>query len=357
MNAEDTSGYIELDRTVESITVGLRHRKDLGDLGPLTESIRRYGLLQPITITPEGLLLCGARRLAAIRLLGWRTVRVWVRSGISDQLGNLIAEQDDNVLHKELSNLEAAALYRELKTVLMEEAKTREAAGWFPAGNSGAVAGGSDSQPPANMRMLEAVGKSRVQAAKLITGKDSSQLLERINRLVDLSADDAQTAEIRAAAQTALERIEHGESVNPEHQRMNALLVIAQLDHLTTNETLGEEQRQAAADEASKLRLLVPEERSAELQRMAAEALQRVRAGKKRHTTTRTPQTTAPAIYSPRAFAVLWSDLEGWWKHYEVPAVAEALSEAQYAMFLRVLDGTHTFAEALRAARAERSDG
>ena len=102
------TGHIELDRTVESIQVGRRHRRDLGDLDALAASIERDGLLQPITITPDGLLVCGVRRLAAIRQLGWRTVNVWVRSSISDRLGHLLAEQDDNQLHKTLSPREAA---------------------------------------------------------------------------------------------------------------------------------------------------------------------------------------------------------------------------------------------------------
>ena len=41
-------GRIELERAVDSIIVGARHRHDHGDLTPLVESIRRHGLLQPI---------------------------------------------------------------------------------------------------------------------------------------------------------------------------------------------------------------------------------------------------------------------------------------------------------------------
>ena len=78
------------------------------------DSIARDGLLQPITITPDGMLICGARRLAAIRQLGWKTVNVWVRSGISTTLGQLLAEQDDNLLHKPLTPVEEASLYLSL---------------------------------------------------------------------------------------------------------------------------------------------------------------------------------------------------------------------------------------------------
>src|SRR3954454_9395982 len=113
-------GHIELERSVDSILVGAHHRSDLGDLDPLVRSIQRLGLLQPMIIAPDGTLLCGRRRHEAIKLLGWHTVRVWVRSGISDRLNGLLAWQDENILHKPLSPLEAAELYRELKVVLAE---------------------------------------------------------------------------------------------------------------------------------------------------------------------------------------------------------------------------------------------
>mgnify|MGYP006367038787 CR=1 FL=1 len=112
-------GHIELERAVDSIWSGRRHREDFGDLDPLVESIAREGLLQPITITPDGMLICGARRLAAIRRLGWKTVNVWVRSGISTTLGQLLAEQDDNLLHNPLPRTEEATLSAELTTLLV----------------------------------------------------------------------------------------------------------------------------------------------------------------------------------------------------------------------------------------------
>lgn len=100
-------------------------------LDALAASIERDGLLQPLTISPDGVLICGARWLVSIKQLGWRTVNVWVRSGISDRLGHLLAEQDDNVLHKLLTALEAAALYRELKQVMAEDAARRQATTQF----------------------------------------------------------------------------------------------------------------------------------------------------------------------------------------------------------------------------------
>jgi ParB-like chromosome segregation protein Spo0J len=50
---------------IDSIRVGERFRRDLGDIPALAESIADFKLLNPITIDETGLLLAGARRLAA----------------------------------------------------------------------------------------------------------------------------------------------------------------------------------------------------------------------------------------------------------------------------------------------------
>src|SRR3712207_9448824 len=95
-----TPGCLDVVRTVDEIRVGRRRRQDLGDLDALAASIRELGLLQPITVTPDGLLVCGLRRLAALKRLGVRTTRVWVRTGISPGLQQLLAERDDNADRK-----------------------------------------------------------------------------------------------------------------------------------------------------------------------------------------------------------------------------------------------------------------
>ena len=60
-------------RAINTIVVGERIRVDLGDIEGLAESMRER-LLHPITITDDGKLLAGARRLAAALLLGWTTI-------------------------------------------------------------------------------------------------------------------------------------------------------------------------------------------------------------------------------------------------------------------------------------------
>ena len=118
-------GHIELERQIDSITVGVRHRRDLGDLTALMKSIEEVGLLQPVTVTPDGVLICGWRRLEAMRRLGRRTLSVWVRSGISDQLSHLLAQQDENEQRKPLSPVETARLYDEIKMLEKEDSQRR----------------------------------------------------------------------------------------------------------------------------------------------------------------------------------------------------------------------------------------
>ena len=52
---------------ISDITVGRRHRKDMGDLASLAENIRQTGLLQPIGVTDKLELVFGERRLCAHR--------------------------------------------------------------------------------------------------------------------------------------------------------------------------------------------------------------------------------------------------------------------------------------------------
>src|SRR4051812_45248477 len=63
---------------LNSIVVGKRHRRELGDVAPLASSIGDVGLLHPIVVRPDGKLIAGERRLAAAKQLGWSEIPVTV---------------------------------------------------------------------------------------------------------------------------------------------------------------------------------------------------------------------------------------------------------------------------------------
>lgn len=314
------AGYIELERTVESIYVGRRHRTELGDLDELAASIDRDGLLQPITITPDGVLVCGARRLAAIKKLGWRKVNVWVRSGISDRLGHLLAEQDDNVLHKPLTQTEAAALYRELKTLMHEDAARRKASTQFSADNQPGSNGPAKFAGPSPGPS----GIAREQAAAMIPGGASHTTLDKIGYLQKIAEDPAQPAELRAQVSTELGRIDAGAAVHPIYETIRATAETAR------------------------------ERREADLHQLAADALARAKDAKK----TRTPRPRVvtnddgePTRYPVRAFVLTWTELDQWWTHYDAEHLATELSDEQIEAFLTTAEGTSRFADELRTLR------
>ncbi|AYF99298.1 ParB/RepB/Spo0J family partition protein [Protaetiibacter intestinalis] len=349
-------GRIELERAVDSIIVGARHRHDHGDLTPLVESIRRHGLLQPITVTLDGHLICGARRLAAIKLLGIKTVNVWVRSGVSDRLGQLMAEQDDNQLHKPLTQLEAAALYRELKTLLAEDAAGRQEAARFQTSADGAEGGGANLAPP---RIEQ--GKTRAQAARMVTGRASYTTLERIGRLEDLAADDSQPEAVRARAAQEVERIKTGGSVYPSHLRVNAELSLAELDQLAADLAQPAELREQARTEADAVRAAEREAKAAELEQLAQAALARVKAAKMTGRKAKRPALTAvvpglPVPFPLSVFTATWDDMASWWEHYDPAEVGPALTTEQWARFEETIAGTVAFTDAARSSRQDRAE-
>ena len=51
-------------------------QRDHGDLGDLKDSIRQYGLLEPLVVTVDGKLIAGRRRFQALAELGYTTTLV-----------------------------------------------------------------------------------------------------------------------------------------------------------------------------------------------------------------------------------------------------------------------------------------
>lgn len=343
------SGHIEIERRIDSITIGARHRKEPGDIAALADSIDRLGLLQPITITPDGVLVCGWRRLLAIRRLGWTTTRVWVRSGISDRLSGLLAQQDENTLHKPYCQLEAAALYRELKQVMAEEAAQRQTATRFGSTNEtntppravtpGGVRPGADSAPP--HPTSPDARKTRRQAAQLVTGTASYSRLEQIGALQEVATDPDQPTAVREMTARELEAIENGAPVDPAYQRVRAALQVAAHD---THDPNGNDADDAVTED---------------LHQRAAEAVARA---KRRPRGARRPNRRQDASASARrpsvrSFVLTWADLDGWVSGYDPAEVGVGLSESEWDSFERVLREVNEFAAKARSARASRTPG
>jgi ParB family chromosome partitioning protein len=214
MPHEDLSDGLRMDRAIDSITVGPRHRREVGDLSALCDSIARNGLLCPLTVTPDGLLLCGWRRLEAVKLLGWKTVPVFVRRA-SAGLRDVIAEHDENTIREPLPLQAAEELYREYKTIETEQAAVRQHATQFHTAknhkgedSNGAGKrddnGPADSAAPGRKHGLPARhGDARAKAAQMVTGTKSYTRLEHTGRIKDTRDDPAVPDQIRAMAKAA----------------------------------------------------------------------------------------------------------------------------------------------------------
>lgn len=241
-----STGRLELDRPVDAITVGVRYRDDLGDIDALAASIDEHGLLQPITISPDGTLICGRRRLAAVQRLGWTKVNVWVRSGISTQLEHLLAEQHENTDRLPYNPIEAAALYRELKALMAEDAARCQEATRFGA-DHGEVDGGADSATPSSRR------RSRAQAARAVTGRNSYTRLEQVGELEHMACDPALPADVRQHAARELDAARDDGKVHRHYASAKAAAVCAELDRIADDPARPERVRRRAASDRQRL--------------------------------------------------------------------------------------------------------
>ena len=86
-------------------------RKEIGDIEELTESIRKNGIMQNLTVIPDGsgkyMLLIGHRRHAAAQAAGLKEVPAKIVEGLSEreQVGIMLEE---NMQRSDLTPIEQA---------------------------------------------------------------------------------------------------------------------------------------------------------------------------------------------------------------------------------------------------------
>lgn len=93
---------------IPQIQVGERHRKDMGDIDALAASIQELGLMQPIGVTEDHVLIFGERRLRACRKLGWQEIDVRV----IDMPQIVVGENAENEVRKDFTPSERVAIAR-----------------------------------------------------------------------------------------------------------------------------------------------------------------------------------------------------------------------------------------------------
>jgi hypothetical protein len=97
---------------IASIKVGQRHRRDMGDLTTLGESIRQEGLLQPIGVTDRLELVFGERRILAVRDV---LKRKTILARVVDVSSILAGEYHENEIRKDFTPSERVAIARAIE--------------------------------------------------------------------------------------------------------------------------------------------------------------------------------------------------------------------------------------------------
>ena len=102
---------------LDEIIIKDRVRKEIGDLKPLMESMRKHGQLNPVTLSRENELIAGHRRTLAARELGWKFIEAHIVERATE-VEKLQLELEENVHRKDFSPEELLAGYRRLDKLL-----------------------------------------------------------------------------------------------------------------------------------------------------------------------------------------------------------------------------------------------
>lgn len=86
----------------------------MGSLEDLKNSLRRYGLLNPITLNSKYELVAGERRLEAAKAIGWTSINANILDNLSE-LSQLEMEIEENNQRKEFTDEELLEGYKRLE--------------------------------------------------------------------------------------------------------------------------------------------------------------------------------------------------------------------------------------------------
>jgi hypothetical protein len=207
----------------DSIRVVGRHRREMGDLEGLAASIATEGLLQPIGITEDNLLVFGERRLLAVRdILRRATIAARVV-----QVSSIVAgEYAENEIRKDFTPSERAAIGEAVAQQISARQGQR-----------------TDRELPRNCAEVEPGVETRAIAARM-AGFGSKDTYERAKKVVEEAVDeivaqmDSGQLAISSAALIAAELPERQREIAamPECDQKEAVRKLRQKDLPTPSE-------------------------------------------------------------------------------------------------------------------------
>lgn len=223
---------------ISEVRAAGRYRRDMGDLDDLVESICTVGLLHPIVVTRDYQLVAGARRLEALRRLGWPQVPVTVADSLDDAALALRAERDENTCRKEMTFSEMLPLKQALEEVERQHAAMRRAealragrervrnatdlgSGNFPqsghlVSDDISLSDSDDVSEPPSARNAEA----RDVVAKALGVSDRT--LRKVTEVHETANDPTVPEPVREVAKQAIEEMDRTGKVEPSHRKVRA---------------------------------------------------------------------------------------------------------------------------------------
>lgn len=147
---------------LSSITISPdRQRKELAGIEELGASIARNGLINPILVTEDLVLVAGERRLTACRALGWTAIPVHFTSDLSPHELEIL-ELEENVKRVDLSWQEHVSAVTRYHNICKQDNPS-----WTMADTAEAL-----SVSPAQITRLLAVGKAMEEGDQAVLNAD-----------------------------------------------------------------------------------------------------------------------------------------------------------------------------------------
>ena len=107
-----------IEIAIENVVVKAPLREEFGHLSTLENSIRKLGLLYPVIIDRDNVLIAGARRLQACRNVGLETVAALRLDIPFTSMKALDVRSDENLCQEALTDAELEKLIRMKKTTM-----------------------------------------------------------------------------------------------------------------------------------------------------------------------------------------------------------------------------------------------
>lgn len=162
---------------IDKIVIDGRMRRDMGDLESLAASIRMNGVLSPVLLTPDLVLVCGERRVRAARMAGLDRIPAHISGRFEDAAAALVAERDENTCRKEMTPSELLSIGQRLEELERPKAAERQAEGqrlgaeirWRGDASISADIEASRTANPTNHAVADALGISAATYGRIKT--------------------------------------------------------------------------------------------------------------------------------------------------------------------------------------------